>query len=48
MIAEREDAEHEARLIGLRLLGLQREGRAPLAAADFLRGTPIPAGSRLD
>ncbi len=31
----------------VRLLTVQREGRAPLPAADFLRGTPIPAGVRL-
>lgn len=31
----------------VRLLVAQREGRAALAAAEFLRGTPIPAGSRL-
>ncbi|MCZ6722268.1 MAG: methionyl-tRNA formyltransferase [Proteobacteria bacterium] len=31
----------------LRLLTLQREGRKPAAAAAFLRGFPIPAGSRL-
>ena len=27
---------------------LQRAGKTPLAAADFLRGTRIPAGSRVD
>ncbi|GMG80975.1 methionyl-tRNA formyltransferase [Paralimibaculum aggregatum] len=32
---------------GLRLTRLQRAGRGPLAAADFLRGTEIPAGTRL-
>ncbi|MGD9815553.1 MAG: methionyl-tRNA formyltransferase [Hyphomonadaceae bacterium] len=31
----------------VRLLTVQREGRAPLPAAAFLRGTPIPAGVRL-
>ncbi len=31
----------------LRPLRLQRAGRAPLAAADFLRGFPIPAGTVL-
>ena len=31
----------------VRLLELQREGRAPLPAADFLRGTAVPAGFRL-
>jgi methionyl-tRNA formyltransferase len=31
----------------VRLLEVQREGRGALAAADFLRGTPIPAGTRL-
>jgi methionyl-tRNA formyltransferase len=31
----------------LRLLTLQREGRKPAEAAAFLRGFPIPAGSRL-
>ena len=31
----------------LRLLTVQREGRAPLAAADFLRGTKLPAGTQL-
>jgi len=31
----------------VRLLRLQREGRAPQDAADFLRGFPLPAGSRL-
>jgi methionyl-tRNA formyltransferase len=31
----------------VRLLELQREGRGPLPAADFLRGTPLPAGARL-
>ena len=32
----------------LRATLLQRAGKAPLAAADFLRGTRIPAGSRID
>jgi methionyl-tRNA formyltransferase len=31
----------------VRLLALQREGRQPMAAEDFLRGAPLPAGSRL-
>jgi methionyl-tRNA formyltransferase len=31
----------------VRLLRVQREGRAPQAAADFLRGFPIPAGTAL-
>ncbi len=31
----------------VRLLRVQREGRAPQAAEDFLRGTPVPAGVRL-
>ncbi|MGQ0665192.1 MAG: methionyl-tRNA formyltransferase [Pseudomonadota bacterium] len=31
----------------LRLLEVQRPGRAPMAAEDFLRGHPIPAGARL-
>jgi methionyl-tRNA formyltransferase len=31
----------------LRLLRLQRAGRAPMDAADFLRGYPLPAGTRL-
>lgn len=31
----------------VRLLKLQKAGGKPLAAADFLRGTPIPAGMRL-
>jgi methionyl-tRNA formyltransferase len=31
----------------VRLLRLQREGRAPQDAADFLRGFPIPAGTGL-
>jgi len=31
----------------LRLLRLQRPGRGPLAAEDFLRGFPLPPGSRL-
>lgn len=32
----------------LRATLLQRAGKAPLAAADFLRGTRIPAGFRVD
>jgi len=31
----------------LRLLGVQREGRAPLEAEAFLRGQAVPTGSRL-
>lgn len=32
---------------GLRLLRLQREGRGVQEAAEFLRGLPLPAGTRL-
>ena len=32
---------------GLRLLALQRAGRKPQGAAAFLRGFPLPAGTRL-
>jgi len=31
---------------GYRILRLQREGRAPLDAAEFLRGSPLPPGTR--
>ncbi|MGK6316154.1 methionyl-tRNA formyltransferase [Neorhizobium sp. DT-125] len=31
----------------VRLLKLQKAGGKPLAAAEFLRGTPLPAGTRL-
>jgi methionyl-tRNA formyltransferase len=31
----------------VRLLTVQREGRGPLAAEDFLRGQPVPTGARL-
>jgi len=31
----------------VRLTKLQKAGGKPLAAADFLRGTPLPAGTRL-
>ena len=31
----------------VRLLVVQREGRGPLAAAEFLRGQTVPAGARL-
>jgi methionyl-tRNA formyltransferase len=31
----------------VRLLTVQREGRAPLAAEVYLRGAPVPAGTRL-
>ena len=30
----------------LRLLRVQRAGKGPVAAADFLRGRPVPSGSR--
>jgi methionyl-tRNA formyltransferase len=30
-----------------RILRLQREGRRPLDVTDYLRGTPLPPGSRL-
>jgi methionyl-tRNA formyltransferase len=30
----------------IRILELQRAGKAPMKAADFLRGTPIKAGTR--
>jgi methionyl-tRNA formyltransferase len=32
----------------VRLLRLQREGRGPQDAADFLRGLPLPSGTKLD
>ena len=32
----------------VRLLRLQREGRGPQDADDFLRGLPLPAGTKLD
>ena len=32
----------------LRLTRLQREGRGPQSAEEFLRGTPVPAGTRLE
>ena len=32
----------------VRLLRLQREGRGPADAADFLRGLPVAVGARLD
>jgi methionyl-tRNA formyltransferase len=32
----------------IRLLELQREGRKPMRAEEFLRGTPIPRGSELN
>lgn len=32
----------------VRLLRLQREGRGPQDVADFLRGLPLPAGTKLD
>jgi methionyl-tRNA formyltransferase len=31
----------------LRITRLQRAGRGPVTAADFLRGFDVPAGSRL-
>ena len=31
----------------VRLLRLQRAGKGPQDAAEFLRGRPVPAGSRL-
>ncbi|HEY3790234.1 MAG TPA: methionyl-tRNA formyltransferase [Bradyrhizobium sp.] len=31
----------------IRILELQRAGKAPMKAAEFLRGTPMPAGARL-
>ena len=31
----------------LRLLSLQREGKRPLPAAEFLRGLPVPSGTQL-
>jgi len=31
----------------VRLLRLQREGRGPQSAEEFLRGAPVPAGARL-
>ncbi|MBC7770755.1 MAG: methionyl-tRNA formyltransferase [Phycisphaerales bacterium] len=32
----------------VRLLRVQREGKAPMDAGAFLRGQPVPAGARLD
>jgi len=32
----------------IRLLELQRAGRQPMHADEFLRGTPIPRGAKLD
>ncbi|HWA01792.1 MAG TPA: methionyl-tRNA formyltransferase [Caulobacterales bacterium] len=32
----------------VRITEAQREGRAAMTGADFLRGTPVPAGTRLD
>jgi methionyl-tRNA formyltransferase len=32
----------------VRILELQRAGRQPMKAAEFLRGTPVPAGARLE
>jgi len=31
----------------VRLTRLQREGRGMMEADEFLRGTPVPAGTRL-
>jgi methionyl-tRNA formyltransferase len=31
----------------IRILELQRAGKAPMQAADFLRGTPVKAGARV-
>jgi methionyl-tRNA formyltransferase len=31
----------------IRLLTLQREGRGPMEADSFLRGSPVPTGTRL-
>jgi methionyl-tRNA formyltransferase len=31
----------------VRILELQREGKRPMTAAEFLRGTRLPAGSRM-
>ena len=31
----------------IRIVELQREGKRPMTAADFLRGTRVPAGSRM-
>ena len=31
----------------IRLVEIQRAGKGPMKAADFLRGTPVPAGTRL-
>jgi methionyl-tRNA formyltransferase len=31
----------------IRILELQREGKARMKAADYLRGTPLRAGARL-
>ena len=31
----------------IRILELQRAGKAPMKAQEFLRGTPMPAGARL-
>jgi len=30
----------------IRIVELQRAGKAPMKAADFLRGTPLEAGAR--
>lgn len=32
----------------LRLVRVQKEGKGPMAAEDFLRGNPIPTGTRVD
>ena len=31
----------------LRVTRLQRQGKGPMDAADYLRGTPLPAGTRI-
>jgi methionyl-tRNA formyltransferase len=31
----------------IRIVELQRAGKAPMKAAEFLRGTPLKAGERL-
>jgi len=31
----------------VRLLHVQKAGKQPMSAADFLRGTPVAAGARL-
>jgi methionyl-tRNA formyltransferase len=31
----------------VRIVELQREGKRPMTAEAFLRGTPVPSGSRM-